>query len=216
MKKLICFLILLIFGGFCFFKGWTTIRVDADKIGIVKSKLKGIRPEPVENGKFAWYWDFLIPTNATLIKFSITPVNTTKTITGKLPLSNNDFTSFSFTYSVSISYSAQNVADMVKNNLISNQEDLEKYMNNAVDSICQQASNHIIKKYQMDSMFRPESIKRNELVRSLDLYRDFPYFDITVFAITDYVLPDYNVYSAANPVLNTVQDNSDNKSTESN
>ncbi|MBR5645511.1 MAG: hypothetical protein IKX23_02580 [Treponema sp.] len=212
MKKSICFLILLIFGGFCFFKGWTTIRVDADKIGIVKSKLKGIREEPVENGKFSWYWDFLIPTNAKLIKFSIAPVSTNKTISGKSSGSGIN-SNFSFTYSISVSYSAQNVLDMIKDNIISSQDDLEKYIQNAVDAICQQASNHILKKYQMDNSFRPESIKRTELVKSLDIYRDFPYFDITVFALTDYVLPDYSV-TVTNPVITQVPDNTNESSTE--
>lgn len=126
MKKSLCFILLLIFSGFIFFKGWTTIKVDADSVGIIKSKLKGINETPVIPGKFSWDWSFLIPKNAKLEKFSLQPLNTSKTITGKIP-GISSYTNYSFTYSISLSYSAECVVNLLKDNVINTQEDLNLY-----------------------------------------------------------------------------------------
>ena len=84
-KSNICLLIILIFSGFVFWKGWTSLRVKPEKFGIVISKTSGINEKPVVNGEFAWNWQFLLPTNAELKLFSIEPVSVTQTITGNLP-----------------------------------------------------------------------------------------------------------------------------------
>ena len=86
MKKfLACVFILAVFTGAVFYVGWTQFRVKPDTIGIVVSKTNGVDEKPVLNGEFAWHWQFLLPTNATLKTFQIKPVSVQKTISGCLP-----------------------------------------------------------------------------------------------------------------------------------
>ena len=86
MKKfLACVFILAVFTGAVFYVGWTQFRVKPDTIGIVVSKTSGVDEKPVLNGEFAWHWQFLLPTNATLKTFHIKPYSTQKTISGTLP-----------------------------------------------------------------------------------------------------------------------------------
>ena len=42
--------------------------------------------------------------------------------------------------------------------------------------------------------FRVEAIKREELLRGIQIYKDFPELDVTVFSIQNSKLPDYNMY----------------------
>ena len=84
-KTFIAFFILLIFCGAVFFIGWTQLRVEPDSCGIVVTKLNGASEKPIQPGEFYWNWEFLLPTNAQLITFKVTPANLTKTTSGSLP-----------------------------------------------------------------------------------------------------------------------------------
>ena len=37
-------------------------------------------------------------------------------------------------------------------------------------------------------------MKREEILRGIQIYKDFPEIDVSVFAITSSKLPDYNMY----------------------
>ena len=43
-------------------------------------------------------------------------------------------------------------------------------------------------------MFKAESLRRDEILRGIQIYKDFPEIDVSVFAITSSKLPDYNMY----------------------
>ena len=181
MKNFICFLILLIFGAFVFFIGWTQIKVKPGNIGIVQSKTSGISNKIVIPGKFSWHKEFLIPTNAQIEKFEYKPYNGTKTITGKR--SSGDF---SFTFQISLSYEPELIADLLTDNKISNQEDFESYLEGVAAYLAQRAADYIIVKFNQTPYFSPQSVTISELVSAIAFYKDYPNFDINVLAITDY------------------------------
>ncbi len=182
MKNFICFLILLIFGAFVFFIGWTQIKVKPGTIGIVQSKTSGISSKIIIPGQFSWHKEFLIPTNAQIEKFEYKPYNGTKTITGKRG-TNSDF---SFTFQISLSYEPELIADLLTNNKISNQEDFESYLEGVASYLAQRAADYMLIKFNQTPYFSPQSVTISELVSAIAFYKDYPDFDINVLAITDY------------------------------
>jgi hypothetical protein len=181
MKNFICFLILLVFGGFVFFLGWTQIKVKPGNIGVVQSKTGGINSKIIIPGKFSWHKEFLIPTNAQIQKFEYKPYNGSKTITGKRYT--GDYT---FTFQISLSYEAELIADLLNDNKISNQDDFESYLDGVASYLSQRAADYILIKFNHDPFFSPQSLTISELVSALAFYKEYPDFDINVLAITDY------------------------------
>ncbi len=181
MKNFICFLIILIFGAFVFFVGWTQIKVKPGSIGIVQSKTGGVSKNLVIPGKFSWHKEFLIPTNAQIQKFEYKPYNGSKTITGKRYT--GDYT---FTFQISLSYEAELIADLLNDNKISNQDDFESYLDGVASYLAQRAADYILIKFNQDPYFSPQSLTISELVSALAFYKEYPDFDINVLAITDY------------------------------
>lgn len=203
MKKFfICVLIVAIFGVFVFFSGWKQIKVKPDEVGVVISKLGGINEKPIVPGTFSWNKEFLLPTNAELKIFNLTPFNTTKTISGKLPSANiysSFFTSdiefnYQITYSISLNITSQDLIILLKQNKIKTSDDLQSYLSNCADSICQMTTEYILKKSENNPSFRPESLRRNYITKNVDFYEQFPNVEISVLAITNSELPDFSLY----------------------
>ena len=203
MKKfLACLLILAVFTGLVFYAGWTQFRVKPDTIGIVVSKTSGVEQKPVLNGEFAWHWQFLLPTNTTLKTFQIKPVSIQKTVSGCLP-SGEAYASiygaeglfdYSITYDIQLTVSPEAVVELMQLNKISDDESLVKYLEGAAGTLAQHATAYILNRAENNSSFRIESLRREELLRGIQIYKDFPELDVSVFSIQSSKLPDYNMY----------------------
>jgi hypothetical protein len=73
MKKfVVTLIILLILAGTGFGFGYVPLRLDPGTRAVLFSKTSGWESEPFEAGTFAWAWQLLIPTNATLYVFDET------------------------------------------------------------------------------------------------------------------------------------------------
>ena len=203
MKKfLACVLILAVFAGFVFYTGWTQFRVKPDTVGIVVSKTSGVDEKPVLNGQFAWHWQFLLPTNATLKTFQIKPVSVQKTVNGNLP-SGEAYASiygaqglfdYSFTFEILLTLSPEALVQLMQLNKITDDKDLNEYLEGAAATLAQKAANYILTRAEGNQSFRVESLKREEILRGIQIYKDFPELDVSVFAIKTSKLPDYNMY----------------------
>lgn len=202
MKKfLISLFILIIFSAVVFFFGWTQYRVKPEEFGVVISKTDGIDETPVENGKFSWYWQFLLPTNAVIKTFNVEPVFVTKQIKGTLP--SGDFYAsynpketfdYSFEFSMSLTVSEYDVIQLLKENKISNQDDLQQFINHSADTIAQLAADFYLKKIQENPKFRLESVKRDELLRAIKFYEDCPLIELMNFSLISSKVPDFELY----------------------
>ena len=204
MKKfLACVFILAIFTGIVFYAGWTQFRVKPDTIGVVVSKTSGVDSKPVLNGEFAWHWQFLLPTNATLKSFQIKPVNIQKSVSGCLP-SGEAYASiygaqglfdYSFTFDISLTLSPEAIVELMKENKITDDKDLNAYLEAAAATLAQHAAAYILNRAEANPSFRAEALKREEILRGIQIYKDFPELDVTVFAIQSSKLPDYKMYN---------------------
>ena len=184
MKKfLACLFILAVFTGAVFYAGWTQFRVKPDTVGIVVSKTSGVEEKPVLNGEFAWHWQFLLPTNATLKSFQIKPVDVQKTISGCLP-SGEAYASiygaeglfnYSFTFDIQLTLSPEALVELMQQNKISDDSDLKTYLEGAAGTMAQHAANYILNRAETNTSpsFRVEAIKREELLRGIQIYKIF-------------------------------------------
>lgn len=74
MKRTITLLIILILLGAAIFSvGYVPIRIPAGSVAVLHSKTSGWEVSPIQAGDFAWRWELLIPTNATLHTFPDDP-----------------------------------------------------------------------------------------------------------------------------------------------
>ncbi len=203
MKKfLACVFILAVFTGAVFYIGWTQFRVKPDTFGIVVSKTSGIEDKPVINGEFAWHWQFLLPTNATLKTFQIKPLGTQKTVSGTLP-SGEAYASiynaeglfnYSFTFDIELTVSPESVIELVKLNKVTDDKDLTSYLEGAASTLAQHAAAYILNRAENNNTFKTESLRREEILHGIQIYKDFPEIDVLVFSVQNSKLPDYNMY----------------------
>lgn len=216
MKKFfVCLIILAIFGTFVFFVGWTSIRVKPEQVGVVISKTGGVSEIPVENGKFVWHKEFLLPTNAVLKCYSLEPVTVKKQVSGSLASgeiysavlnSSNNF-SYDFSYSLSLSITAEDLIALIKANKVKSQEDLTAYMETAGDIFAQLITDYILKKAEENPRFQVESIRRDDLTRAIRIYLECPEVELSLFAITSSKLPDYDLYKKVKSQVFTTEIN---------
>lgn len=153
MKKstsfFMCLIILLAAGGFAFYLGWSQFKVKPGDVGIMVSKTGGTNHEPVTHERFSWNWEFLIPTNASLLTFTPKPYTFEKSVGGILPSGKEyekvyggavDF-SYSFVFSITLKCTAEQIASLVAANEISSQDDLEKFLERTASLACAAAAN---------------------------------------------------------------------------
>jgi len=75
MKKFLLFLFLLLaLGGTGFFLGWAQLTVPPGSYGVMRSKTHGLESKVIRDGEFRWIWYKMLPTNAKVSVFTISPV----------------------------------------------------------------------------------------------------------------------------------------------
>ncbi len=205
MKKfLACLFILTIFSAFVFFVGWTQVKVPPKSYALVVSKTSGVSDKIVKNGEFSWFWQFLLPTNASLVRFNIEPYfSTTKTFSSKLPSadfykSSTDSTpsfAYNFNFSISMTVTPEDFLELYKANKVTDQESLMKFFDSAADYIIQLAGNYYIKKHEENPNFHPENVRREDLIRAIQSYKEYPELEIITVSLTSCEMPDISLYN---------------------
>jgi len=203
MKKFfICLLILAAFAGFVFYTGWTQRKIAPDSYGIVVSKTKGIDEELIIPGKTTWKKEFLLPTNAEIKQFKINPITITKTINGQLPSgdlytsiynSSDNFT-YHFVFTIALTIPPESLIDLYKLNRITDDESLNAYLNSCANTMAQMAADYILKKISEFPEYRVESIRREDITKASQLYRDYPEVEIYGFSVSESKIPDFKLY----------------------
>ena len=205
MKKFFAsFIILAIFSGFVFWTGWTTIKVPPKSFALVVSKTSGISDRIVKIGEFSWFWQFLLPTNASLVKFNIEPYfSATKNFSSKLPSADfykgnsdslPDF-AYNFNFEISLTISPEGFLELYRQNKVTDDNSLKNYFDSAAAYLAQQASSYYIKKHEESKSFRPENLRREDLIRAIKSYIEYPELEIITIALTSYEMPDLELYN---------------------
>lgn len=207
-------IIILIFAGFVFFVGWSQFKVGVNEVGFISSKTSGLSSELIENGKFSWHWELLLPTNVTLMKFSLGNRNYSKDISGELPASDIYLSVFEkdgqsenvdFTYQVKVDVSCfvsrDNIQKLVKERIVDSEETLSTYISDAVTQYTTALGNAIIKKAfdteKSTGFFFESDLNNDSIIKSVDFAQKYPYITITKTAIHDVKMPSFTLYIAA-------------------
>jgi len=75
MKKFLFILfLLLVLGCTGFFLGWAQLTVPPGSYGVMRSKTHGLESKVIRDGEFRWIWYKMLPTNAKVSVFTISPV----------------------------------------------------------------------------------------------------------------------------------------------
>lgn len=212
MKKfLLSFIIIAVFSGFVFWTGWTQAKVPPKYCGIVVSKTDGVSENPVTNGKFSWYWQFLLPTNAQIQTFNIQPLSFSKSFATELPSS--DFVKqvfkttatfdYTFSFDIMLTVSPEGLLGLYKENMISDEKSLYEYLDGAATYIAQMAGGYFIKKSQENPKFRPETVRRDDLMRYVQPYIEYPQIEVSTVALTSYTLADTELFNVLKARLQT-------------
>ena len=211
-KKIKSFLfsliIILLFAAAVFYLGWTQIKIKPNHIGVVVSKTGGVSQKIAESGKFSWYWEFLLPTNATLRSFSVLPYNFSKKISGQLPSADifrnysslrPDF-SYSADISITIEITKEQIVALCKKNIISDQESLNQFMEKKASFLVEETEKKLFEYYLGEN-----TSSSAYYLDSRNIFADSAFYsqkdaegiEVTAFSITNQKFPDGDLYRLA-------------------
>lgn len=206
MKKFLknlfaCFIILSVFAAVLFFLGWTQFKVPSDGFGVIVSKTGGISKQIVEPGVFSWHWEFLIPSNAQMKIFKIKHYKLKKNISYTVP--NGDFygsllssdTDFSANYDFTADafISRENILELFSSSKISNEEEIEEYINNDFQELCGKIVTAMQIKVEKGDLILPELLTSEDLLK-LAGYKKDSMIEYSSIKLSDVTIPDFRLF----------------------
>lgn len=219
-SSIVCLFILLVFASAIFFIGWGQFKIEPNSIGVVISKLAGISSKPIVPGKFSWHWEFLIPKNAKIVIFKTEPISFTQKVSGTLP-SGEDYSkaykkqpnfSYNFDFDVTAVLYPEDFVELIENSSISNQETLEKYLQNSACEVAKKAVFYFLEKTKTDRLFGPETVGTEELLYLTNADNLFKNIHFQNFSVKSAVFPDYSLYESARSIY--LSNNTEDEKTE--
>lgn len=208
MKKAIFVLVLLILAaGAVFYFGWVQFTVPAGQYGVIISKTGGVDPATVEPGMFRWQWEFLLPTNAQVETFSLTPATHTVPVRGTLPsgtlyasmLEGSPDFSWAFTCETTAHISPAMLPSLVEKNGIHTQEALDEWVNAALSNRMQTIAEQAVRGALSDIMQERARIHPEELAQAIAAELSAAQNELEVLSVTvksDH-FPDLDLYYSA-------------------
>ena len=196
-------LILTAIAGAIFFVGYVQFRVPLGKHGVMLSKSSGYYEKLISHDEFAWRWEPLLPTNAVVLTFDLSPITIEKDVNGMLEngdryakvLANGAVFSWNAHIKLKLNILHNKVIEVIKTNNIKTQESLQSFINEKLGSLITNAVEEAVSFYQEHSdEYTIENFKtrcKNYFEKNL-----FPLveLEITSFQFTS---PDFKTYSVA-------------------
>jgi hypothetical protein len=205
MKNVVGLLFILILAGAAFFFGWAAFPVPPGSYGVLRSKTHGVDAAVIREGEFRWVWYKLIPTNASTLVFTLTPVTRSASAAGNLPSAGTYAVAagikadFSYDIGVSVSFTLRPdiLPSLALNQGLSGQESLDQYEENLAQKIEVFALERL-QAYAAEDTFM-EGIQRNAAAARLedDIRRAFPEIGNLSCTIHRVKLPDLALYGMA-------------------
>lgn len=203
--RILAVLILFAAGGFVFYLGWIQFRIAPDSCGVLVSKTSGIQEKPVEPGNFAWRWEPVLPTNAELRIFSLSPYAVSKNVCGQLPsasfyslqLKNTPDFSYSFDFDIVLRYTPEGIVSSVKKYNAKTQQELEEKLDKIASDFAFIAAQAVISGAQTDSDFSTLSARVMDFSSILADSASSNEIEILDFKLKSVSLPDMKLYAFA-------------------
>ncbi len=207
MKQVLAsFFIILIAAVVVFLIGWVQFDIKPGECGVMVSKTSGTLEKALLPGSFAWRWEKLLPTNASILKFSMEPHTSVQSYTGSLPgsdlyakmlESSPDF-SYELEIAVQLSPTAEGLVSLVEKNEISSKEDLDTYLENKAMVISKAVADSILPDLDAApsrSYYHPKALDKSSLdALAKSAADDLETVTLNSIEITKSRLPDMDSY----------------------
>lgn len=204
MKKFyVSLFIIICFSLFVYYTGSTQRRIEPGTFAVLQTKTNGLIEKPLISGEKNWNWQFLLPTNTKLTSFTIEPLTTTQTVSGQLPsgnfygsqISQNYTFDYSFTFNIALTISPDAVVRLIKLNQITDNNSLKNYLETASKTLSSLATSYVLEKLKANNSFTVESLRKDEILKNVSLYKDFPDVEVYSLSIVQSSIPDLSLFS---------------------
>lgn len=204
MKKIsLSLIIILLFSLFVYWTGLTQRKIEPGTFGVLQTKTNGLIEKPMLAGEKNWNWQHLLPTNTKLEIFSIEPIVKQVVIEGELPsgslygslISNNYNFDYSFSFNIAVTISPDAVVELIKLNQVTDNESLSVYLDCAAKTMAQLSANYLIEKAKNNPNFTVESMRKDEILRNVQIYKEFPSVEVYSLSIEKSKIPDFQLYN---------------------
>ncbi len=202
-KFLVKIIFLLIVATAVFFLGWVSFFVKEGTCTIMQSKTGGLYEDPIEYGQFVWRAERLLPTNVTLTSYKLSQYEVSKSYSGGLPSANlykefvnpNPDFSYELEFKMALSLTADAVLEAVKNNSVSCQEDLDKYVEGKADVFSQKITEYLLQNKKSNIML---TLSQDDIKNIFSDDADFSkHFKIDSVELKKVKIPDVELYEIA-------------------
>ena len=216
-KLIIVTLIVLACAAAVFFFGWTQFSVPVGKYGVMLSKSGGYYPQAIMPGNFTWRWERIVPTNAQILVFDLTPRQVNYMADGTLPsadryakvLNTKDDFSWSFGMDALVTLKPGQLVSIVEKNTIQTQEALESYIDSHIQAMLQTIMYRYVSEL-IDNPYEYQQIKTDYHILSEKIKGELAKtagqdFSVEAVTLTKLTIPDIHTYKIAEQAYNTYE-----------
>ena len=216
-KLIIITLIVLVCAAAVFFFGWTQFSVPAGKYGVMLSKSGGYYPQAIMPGNFTWRWERLVPTNAQILVFDLTPRQVNYMADGTLPsadryakvLNTKDDFSWGFGMDALVTLKSERLVSIAEKNTIQTQEALESYIDSHIQAMLQTIMYRYVSEL-IDNSYEYQQIKTDYHILSEKIKGELAKtagqdFSVEAVTLTKLAIPDIHTYKIAEQAYNTYE-----------
>lgn len=206
--------LLIVVGVVVFFIGWIQFSIKPGTCGVLVSKTSGVLKEPVLPGHFAWRWEKLLPTNANLIVFSMSPYKSVQEYSGALPsnilyeklLDNSVDFSYSIKMLISLSIRPEALVGYVANNEVKTQEDLDRLLENKAMIMAQEIAEYLLNSAKDRVITHPKALDSETLNVLVSKNADFGSIILNSVEFENARIPDFEMYENAKVLYETYKE----------
>ena len=213
-KLVIITLIVLACAASVFFFGWTQFSVPAGKYGVMLSKSGGYYPQAIMPGNFTWRWERIVPTNAQILVFDLTPRQVNYMADGTLPsadryakvLNTKDDFSWAFGIEALVTLKPEQLVSIVRKDTIQTQEALESYIDSHIRAVLQTIMYRAVSQL-VDNPYEYQQVKTDyhtlsEKIKAELIKTAGQDFSIEAVTLTKLAIPDIHTYKIAEQAYN--------------
>ena len=216
-KLIIVTLIVLACAAAVFFFGWTQFSVPAGKYGVMLSKSGGYYPQAIMPGNFTWRWELIVPTNAQILVFDLTPRQVNYTADGLLPsadlyskvLNTKENFSWGFGMDALVTLKPEKLVPIVEKNTVQTQEALEAYIDSHIQAMLQTIMYRYVSEL-IDNPYEYQQVKTDYHALSEKIKGELAKtagqdFSVEAVTLTKLTIPDIHTYKIAEQAYNTYE-----------
>jgi len=206
--------VLLIAGAAVFYIGWIQFKVKPGECGVLVSKTNGVYSKPILPGTFVWRWERLLPTNADIRIFSLTPKQSKQTVSGALPsaelyskqLKEEPDFSYCANIVVTLGMKSEEIVSHVQKYNWKSQAELDSFLESKSSVLAKRIMEYCILKKKESMTFVPTAVTAEELNKMVsDDEADFSDVMIDSIQIAYIKIPDFALYETAKNAYETYQ-----------